>query len=1141
MNLRQRRWLSKGKTSQRVLSLMLAVLLASLGAFPAFAQTETGQLTIKVTDPQGAVIPGATVTVRSVDRGTMLPAVTTSEEGTATVTNLQPGLYEVTVTTAGFANFTQRAQVTVGAKLTVEAAMSATARGEVVNVVAGEGGVEVNTQTQQLSDVVSERQITELPTLTRNPYDLVAISGNVSPGSEPGRGAGFAINGQRAASTNILLDGGENVNTFTASVGQSVPLDSVQEFQVITSNFSAEYGRASGGIVNVATRAGSNDFRGSLYEFNRISALASNGFFNNANGIPKGVFTRNQFGYSFGGRIIRDKLFFFSSTEWTRVRSGGDVITLVPTPELIANSSPNTQAFFANQQLVTPINGTIFTVADVTRLLGLTGSTAFTRLPANLPAFGEVRSTRATDLGAGFPQNDWQTVNRLDFNWTDRTQMYIRGAYEDGLFFPGTVNFSPYVGFNTGETDINQNYLFNLTHSFSPTFVSQFKFVFNRLNQFQPLGSAPVQPTLYINDTFTGQIAGFPIYFPGYSATTPGNAIPFGGPQNFYQFYEDMNWTRGNHGLRFGGAYIHIRDNRTFGAYENAVEALSSSGQSYSTALANLVSGQLRSFSVAAFPQGLFPCANDPATGARIVTPACTLQTPLAEPNFSRSNRYHEWAAYFNDSWKIKPRLTLNLGLRYEYYGVQHNANPGLDSNFYLGSGNNIFERIANGQIMLAKDSPVGGLWKPDRNNFAPRLGFAWDVFGNGTTSLRGGYGMAYERNFGNVTFNVIQNPPNNATVAITAGADVPVGSLPITPENLGPLAGSGISKSFPAVSLRAVDPNIVNAYAHFWSLAAEHQLGANTVASIEYSGSAGRDLYSISNINRAGAGAFYLGIPRATARLNNSGATSINFRSNGGRSNYNALIASLDSTNLRRWGLRLTARYTYSVAKDNLSSTFSETGNTFNLGFLDPFNPDLDYGYADFDVRHRFVSSWTWQVPFFDKLTGVGKQLLGGWELSGIFTARSGLPFSVFDCSNGIQVCMRAELNGAVNFRGSINHDSVGVADTPDRYRYIDLTGLTPGTFTDALGFADFPPFPANMSKRNAFRGPGFWNLDGGLYKNFQVTERARVQMRLEVYNVFNHANLFVSGGEAELSTGYIPALFDGRRNVQLAAKLIF
>jgi hypothetical protein len=1143
MNLHPGRLRISGRIVQRALAISLMALLLPFSALPAFAQTETGQITVKVTDPQGAVIGGATVTVRSVDRGTTLPTVTTSDEGTVTITNLQPGLYEVTVSTTGFTNFTQQAQVTVGAKLSIEAKMAAAGQSEVVNVVAGEGGVEVNTQSQELSTVVSQAQITELPTITRNPYDLVGISGNVSPADPSGRGTGYAINGQRAASTNILLDGGENVDLFSSTVGQSVPLDSVQEFRVITSNFSAEYGRASGGIVNVATKAGTNRFTGTLYEFNRISALASNSFENNAQGIPKGVFTRNQFGYSVGGPIIREKLFFFNSTEWTRIRSTGEVISIVPTPQLIGASGAATQAFFNNFQLVTPINGTIYTAGQ----LGISG------LSAGTPAFGQVRSNRAVDLGGGTPGNDWQTVARFDYNWSQGTQIYFRGAFQQGDNPAGTNSFSPYVGFNTGVEYRNQNYLTNVTHSFSPTLVSQTKVIFNRLNQSQPLNAdQALVPTLYFFGNAVGTVSGFPIRLPGYLPTSPGSAIPFGGPQNFYQFYEDMNWSRGNHTFRFGGNYIHIRDNRTFGAYQTAVAVL---GTNFSNAVSNLLAGQLASFTVAVDPQGAFPCFRDPNTGATITTPECSITTPVTSPSFSRSNRYHEWAAYMNDAWKVRNNLTLNLGLRYEYYGVQHNADPSLDSNFYLGDGSNIFEQIRNGRILRAEDSPVGGLWKPDKNNFAPRLGIAWDIFGDGSTSLRGGYGIAYERNFGNVTFNVIQNPPNYATVQITP-AVVPGGILPITASNFGVLAGSGLTRPLPATSLRAVDPNIVNAYAHFWSAALERRVFSNSVASIEYSGSAGRELYSISNINRRGFGNVFLGDTLTTsdfgsARLNNAGASDINWRSNGGRSNYNAMILSFDSSNLQKWNLRLSARYTFSKTLDNLSTTFSESSNNFNLGFLDPFDPDLDYGYADFDIRHRFVTSFTWGVPTVRDARGLFHQVLAGWELTGIFSARSGAPFSVFDCTNSIfaeSPCMRVLANGPLDVNPSISRE--GTQTAPNRYTFVDLSGLTPGQFINPItGGNDPGPFPSNMTARNAFRGPGFWNFDAGLYKNFKFNERVNLQLRFETFNVFNHANAYVIYGfpENEISNGAVPACYGcsgstaDRRNVQLAAKLIF
>ncbi|HWO02435.1 MAG TPA: carboxypeptidase regulatory-like domain-containing protein, partial [Blastocatellia bacterium] len=491
MNLRRK------TLREAVASLLTVLLLLSLGPVAAFAQAETGQMTVKVTDPQGAVVPGATVSVKSTATSAER-TTTTNEEGFATITNLQPGVYDITVTGgSGFAPHKSQAQITVGAKLSVDATLAPTGTTESVTVVAGESGVEVNTQSQQLSDTVSQRQITELPTLTRNPYALVGISGNATDSEgATARGTGFSINGLRSASTNILLDGGENVDTFTATIGQNVPLDSVQEFQVITSNFSAEYGRASGGIVNVATRAGSNSFHGSLYEFNRVSALASNGFDNNANSIPKGVFTRNQFGYSVGGRIIKDKLFFFSSTEWTRVRSTGEEISLVPTAQYIAASDVNTRNYFNAFSLATPINGQVLSVNQVIDQIGRdnffdpdTGDplNSFAALPGGLPAFGQVRVQRAQDLGGGAPVNDWQTVGRFDYNWSDKTQIYFRGAFQEFANPLGTISFSPYVGFNTGQNGRNQNYLTSVTHAFSSNIVSQTKVVFNRLNLLQPL------------------------------------------------------------------------------------------------------------------------------------------------------------------------------------------------------------------------------------------------------------------------------------------------------------------------------------------------------------------------------------------------------------------------------------------------------------------------------------------------------------------------------------------------------------------------------------------------------------------------------------------------------------------------------
>jgi hypothetical protein len=1135
----------KSTVAKAVSTAIATLFLLVIATGAAFAQGESGSINGRVTDPQDRVVPGATVTVKSVASGAER-TTTTDDQGTYTVPSLQPGLYDVTVKAGQFAEITQRAQVSVGGSVSLETKLSTQSVAANVDVVAGQGGVEVNTTDQQLSDVVNQQQVRELPTLTRNPYDLVGIAGNVTP-DVAARGTGYAINGQRSASTSILLDGAENTDNFTATIGQLVPLDSVQEFRVITGNFSAEYGRASGGIVNVATIAGTNDFHGTGYEFNRISRLASNGFDNNARDIPRQVFTRNQFGYSIGGPIWKNKLFFFNNTEWIRVRSGGASVAFVPTPQLIALTSATTRNFLGGYATTTPITGRVFTVSQVISAFGAAnfvptpnspGGNAFSALPGNTPAFGEVTYSTPQDVGGGTPQNDMQTVIRIDANLSDKTQLYGRWALQDQVNALGTNASSPYQGFNTGSFNFNQNFVLNLTHSFSSNFVSQSKVGFNRLNGGQPLGDQPPGPTLYMNSGGSTALSGVNIGFPGYLPFSPGNAIPFAGAQNVYQFNQDMSFTSGKHNWRFGGQIIHIRDNKTFGAYLNSVQVL---GANNAEALSNLVTGNLYQFSVAIDPGGRFP------------TPAGTfVPLPASPPSFSRSNRYTEWAVYGNDSWRVSPRVTANIGLRYEYYGVQHNAqDPGLDANFYFGSGSTFQERLRNGSFQRAPDSVVGGLWGKDKNNFAPRLGFAWDINGDGKTSIRGGYGLAYERNFGNVTFNAMFNPPNYAVVAlaadsvntsgvVTAGD---VSTLPIFSSNLGPFAGTGPARRLTAVSARHITQDIVNAYAHFWSLSFEKQIAQSTVASLEYSGSAGRKLYSIGDINRTGCGTHFLGSTTQSASVCNTSrcngiATSINMRGNLGFSNYNGLTASLESNNLRNTGMTFTARYTLSHAKDNLSSTFSDN-SYFNLGFTDSYDPKLDYGSSDFDVRHRFSSSMTYEAPFYkNSSSAVAKNVLGGWSLNTILNIRSGYPFTIYDYTFATSAVARLTPSGPLVV--NTNGPSTG---QPNQFILVDTTNQTLATPPGPTGNYNFGPYPIEMTKRNQFYGPGFWDITAGLYKRIHMTERVNLQLRMEVFNVLNHANNFIDYGSAFFSPGSDPVFStrNGRRNVQLAAKIIF
>ena len=1199
------------KVAIRVIALVLAVLGLSV---MMFGQAETGRISGTVSDPTGAIITGAKVTAKNTGTNQAREA-TTSSAGEFTITNLPSGSYVVTVSAPGFSEFKKPVEVTVGSAITVDARLVVGVGGTVLEVVGQAAGTEVDTETQTVGATITPNQVMNLPSLTRNVYDFVATAGNVSDGDNGGRGVGLSINGQRSASTNILLDGSENVDLFTAGIGQNVPLDSVQEYKVITSDFTADYGRASGGVINVATKSGTNAFHGSAYEYNRVSALAAQTYQTDAANwanhqqglpsLPNSTFVRNQFGYSLGGPVIKNKLFFFSNTEWTRIRSSGNSSTYVFTPDFLALTGANTQTFFSTygklaggvSNIGVPVTagqlaaGCTLVAGVPTGCTGVSGWNAGRRSPnfvaialenPTLPVMQLVNYTVPTDSGAGPPENYYSSVNRVDFNLTSKTTLWGRYAIENGLVFPGYVANSPYAGYNTGENTRNQNISVNLTHIFAPTIVNQAKITYNRLNLLQPLGTQPVSPSLYLSGTVPTPNSQS-VALPGYLPFSQANAIPFGGPQNLYQVSDQLSITKGKHSFSFGGEFIQARDNRVFGAYEEGIADLAASSTG---SLDAMLAGTIHSYQVGINPNGVFPCQTDIATGLPINPASCTINLPVGLPQFGRNDRFNDGAIYGTDTWKIKPRLTLNLGLRWEYFGVQHNANPKLDSNFYYTGALNPAS-VRGGLVSPAPSGPLGQLWKSSPRNFGPRIGFAYDVFGNGKTSIRGGYGISYERNFGNVTFNVIQNPPAYAVVALTAGP------YPLPTDNLGPFSGTG-STILPPVTLRGVDPNIKTAYASSYSLAVEHEVVRNTIVAIEYSGSRGIHQYSITNVNRYDGGPTYNGdtnidpVNLEASRTNNQYGN-INFRGANGDSWYNGVNFRAQSSNFQSQGLQFTFNYTWSHAEDNLSSTFSETQSgaaVGSLGFLDWRHPLLDKGSSDYDVRNRVAFSAVYAPKYLDHFKSKFVQAVaGGWTVSPIWTWRSGTPFTMYDCGFAIGICARQ-----LNAGGSASYAKIAPVDpigSPNTFSYFTplpysaytatVNGAVTGTnimclayigvpegpscpFTNSagnfpVGPADIPSctngvcaFPSNMLGRNTYRAPNVYTLNLGVYKTFKLTERMALTFRGEAYDLFNHSNYYVNYGGTDSEFGSPVTINKGqgifppeRRNLQFALRLDF
>jgi hypothetical protein len=1135
------------------------VSLMVLTAAVSRAQVETGQIAGTVSDQAGAMVSNATVTVKNLATSNER-SVPSSANGAYIVIGLEPAIYQLTVTSPGFKPFSAKVEVTVGSRVTLNAKLEVGA-GTTEVVVIAEGGSQINTDTQEISQVVSSQEVMQLPSLTRNPYDFIEISGNVSNGdagtSGGGtssnssltpqnsqnatlRGAGFNINGQRSTGTEILLDGVENVEVFSDGIGIFIPLDAMQEFRVSTSNYEPKFGRASGGVVNVTTKSGTNTFHGDVWEENRLSAYTANTETNDQEGAPKGTYTRNQFGFVAGGPVMKNKLFLFGGAEWIRVRSSAVVNASVPTPQFLALAAPNIRSFFTTYGGSQTFNfNQTYTALQVygTDTSGNYAGPA--GLPPSTPTLGNVVYHAPENAGGGIPQSTYNYVIRGDYTASEKTQLFYRFVAFKEVDLSGADFASPYSQFDVGGTVQNMANLLSISHQFKPSLSSNTKLSFSRLDTSNSYNtSLQNDPTLFVYANVANPAnQSSEMQLPGFYDTNPANGgLPYGGPHETSQINEDINWLRGKHSLEFGTQLLYIQENNAYGAYAQANEELGSDATSGFLALFN---GSLAQFTAAVSPKGAFPCIQNQYTGNYTQTAACSITLPATSPSFARSDRFKDWAFYAQDSWKVTPRLTGNYGVRYEYYGIQHNDNPNLDSNFYYGAGKSIPLQIRSGQVFTVPNSPIHKLWNPQYGTIAPRIGFAYDLFGNGRDSIRGGYGIAYERNFGNVSFNVIQNPPNYAVIVVD--------NVTVTNSNAGPLGGSSGSVALPPTSLRNVDENIRAAQTQFWSLALEHQLTRTSFVSLQYVGARGTHLYDIKNYNGSGSGNVELGDPNVDPVTKDYGLTrlndqysNINNRGSNGDSYYHGGNIQFQTTNWRQSGLSLVANYTLAHQMDDLSTAFSETNGAFSLGYTNPFNPGMDRGNGDLDIRQRLVIAPIYDEPFFKSNHGIMGEAAGGWELAGVFVAHTGTPFNFYDSTNHFSVGYnypRYTPDSPIKqhtFKSIPSGAAAGVTNNtytlgkipgavswgnPNLFPPSAANPTQPDTTDFPLGISDWGPWPKNMISRNSFRGPGLWGLDLVLSKTFPIHDKINAEFRAEGFNILNHHNLFLQESSFDIA----------------------
>jgi hypothetical protein len=916
---------------------------------------------------------------------------------------------------------------------------------------------------------------------------------------------------------------------------QDVPLDSIEEFNVQTNHFSAEYGRNSGFIANIVTKAGTNHFHGSLFDYIRNSALATNTYDNNAHGFPRPVFNRHQFGGTLGGPIRKQRLFFFAAVEPIIVRSSTTNTFFVPTPQLLAISAPGTQAIFQAYPLPADLSSTNVQSRTVCPF----GSTCDSQTEAGfvtVPAFAFTSRPGPQDAGAGAPQDTILATARLDWVINSKMQAFARYAFVKADVF-ATVGQPFSSKLDVPSYAHNQNIALNLIRTWSPRMATESRIVYNRIDWGWPAAPQPLFPGFFIQNE---------------NVTLPSAASSYGGPHHSYQFFQTLTWARGHHTLKFGGQFVHLRENISLGVGDGQVAIADFMD------VQAFVDGVLGFYSIALDAKGHFP--------GELVDP------PFGPPSFTRHFHYNEPGLFLADTWRITPRLTLTPGLRWESFGVLHSpgADHTLDSNFYLGSGSSYLERIANGRILRTVDAPGdlhGRFYRPDYKNFAPRLGIAYDLFGDGKTVIRGGAGVFYDRHVGWELFRAFLNPPSYSLTVLT--------DVPVTPQLL-----VNQYAAFPSASIQmsqsdstAIDPNMRTAYTLSWNATIERELRGRFVIGASYLGSSGSRLYSVFRVNRMGSGGL-LDPSCITTRFAADGTTplgpdytncpglnpevsDLRVRTNGGHSSFEALQLRLDSRRLQRWGAELGVNYTWSHSIDNRSSSALDSVADVGGSFLDAFHPGLDRGSSDFDVRHRIAAHWIWEIPLGrNSQAWKWRYLLGGWEISGLLSYQTGQPFTIADTGvpdfRGERT--RPRLTGNPPHVGPLVPDAV----SPNNFLYLPLNQVYDATGACIANTAPFAceismngPFDSTLP-RNTFRQPGTYYQDTALLKNIPLPkEGMKLQFRAEFYNLFNHPNLHVSGGTDVNASPFtrsdgqpvpgVTASFGDNRQIVVALKLIF
>ena len=1056
--------------------------LCTVLCLAASAQENTATITGQALDSSGAVVPGARVVARNVLTGLERQTLT-NETGTYTIPLLPVGTYDISAEKDGFKRSVQTGFVLqVDQRARIDVQLQVGAASESVQVTA-EAPL-TQTETSSVGSVIDNQKVVELPLNGRQFYSLALLVPGVAP---PAQGSilsfrgGFNVAGSSELNNNFTLNGLENNDQLLSAPAFRPSVDAIEEFKILTGVFPAEYGRNAGSQVIVTTKAGGNTVHGTAFDFLRNQVTDAKNYFTPANSaIP--AFKQNQFGGTVGGPVVRNKTFFFASYEGIRSTQQVTALTSVPLPAMLSGDFSGISQTILNPlggnapfpqnklpgNLISPIGQALANYYPAP-----TSPTAAGKLPSNNYAFNQ-------------PQVDHLNLGSLRIDHTFSAKDTLNATYNDfedsQLTQNNTVCGSRVIpGFDCTVDLLSRLYGLSETHIFSPTLINELK---AGVSQFQNPRITNDQNIKFI-EQFNIQGTRFdgPPY-PGVPQTSVQGYAAIGEPTNFpqqrvdrtYQLADSLTWIRGNHSFKFGLDLHRFQANGTVvgngrGSFTfNAQSTAPTSGY----ALADLLLG----------------------------LPTSTARSPFSPRFYDRTGLY---AGFVQDDWKLTPRLTLNVGLRYEY-NIPIYDHRNLLSNF----------NPATGQIDVAGANGVPrAVWDANDRDFEPRIGFSWQPFADSSkTVVRGGYGIFYNAPALN---NVNSGPQQSNAPFVSAQTFNSSLASPITLGNPFP-AANGVAGT---LTLSAISRNLPDAQAQQWGFNVQRELVKSLVLEVGYQGAKGTHLPLLYNLNQPPAGAGSVAQKQALRPYPQYG--NITFNTSRGDSSFNGLVVRLEQRFSH--GLSFLMAYMHGKSIDDTPGTpYNVTPSRSSA--MDPTNFRRERGLSGFDLRNRMVLSPVYQFPFgkgkpYLSSNRVASAIAGGWELSGILTLQNGRSFTAL-----------------------VSKDNANVLGSVDRPNVLGDGNAGPKTVQQWINIAAFGLAPAGTfgnAGRNNLIAPAFENLDLVLSRIFPIRDRLAVQFRVESFNTFNHPNFDAPAQTFDNSTFGSIQQAEAARQMQFGLKIKF